>query len=180
MFLLQSGVWFSTLLEHINCLHFVVYTRRLLYAQGDGGGGRSQQVNPLHCGGHSDCFFYPCRLVAVAAATGISGLLLGKLAEPVSAASSGEVAFYTGSSSQSGDLNLFWDNVNKRLGVDTSNPEGQMHVGGSATADVFCGLGPHPNTLVSGTYVGPAMNCGYSGNSMLLTMPHELALGCES
>ena len=105
------------------------------------------------------------KLVAVAAATGVSGLLLGKLAEPVSATSSGEVAFYTGSSSQSGDLNLFWDNVNKRLGVDTSSPEGQMHVGGSATADVFCGLGPHPNTLVSGTYVGPAMNYGYSGSS---------------
>ena len=108
-------------------------------------------------------FFH--KLVAVAATTGVSGLLLGKLAEPVSAASSGEVAFYTGSSSQSGDPNLFWDNVNKRLGVDTSNPEGQMHVGGSATADVFCGLGPHPNTLVGGVFVGPAMNYGYSGHT---------------
>ena len=105
------------------------------------------------------------KLVAVAAATGVSGLLLGKLAEPVSAASSGEVAFYTGSSSQSGDPNLFWDNVNKRLGVDTSAPEAQTHIGGAATADVFCGIGPHPATLVSGKYVGPAMNYGYSGRT---------------
>ena len=101
------------------------------------------------------------RLVAVAAATGISGLLLGKLAEPVSAASSGEVAFYTGSSSQSGDPNLFWDNVNERLGVDTSAPETRLHVSGPATADVFCGLGPHPEY---GS--GPAMNYGYSGHSL--------------
>jgi hypothetical protein len=108
--------------------------------------------------GESDRRSFFRKLVAVAAATGVSGLLLGKLAEPVSAASSGEVAFYTGSSSQSGDPNLFWDNVNKRLGVDTSAPEGQVHVGGSATADVFCGLGPHPAT-------GPAMNYGYSGSS---------------
>jgi hypothetical protein len=85
-------------------------------------------------------------------------LLLGKLAEPVSAASSGEVTFYTGSSTQSGDPNLWWDNVNKRLGIDTSSPEGQMHVGGAANADIFCGLGPHPAT-------GPAMNYGYSGTT---------------
>jgi hypothetical protein len=105
------------------------------------------------------------KLVAVAAATGVSGLLLGKLAEPVSAASSGEVAFYTGSSSQSGDPNLFWDNANKRLGVDISTPEAQTHIGGAATADVFCGIGPHPATLVGGKYVGPAMNYGYSGRT---------------
>jgi hypothetical protein len=105
------------------------------------------------------------KLVAVAAVTGISGSLLAKLAEPVSAASSGEVAFYTGSSTQSGDPNFYWDNVNKRLGIATEAPENMVHIDGSATADVFCGIGPHPNTQVGGVYTGPAMNFGYSGNS---------------
>jgi hypothetical protein len=51
------------------------------------------------------------------------------------------------------------------VGIGTSAPEAQLHVGGGATQDVFCGLGPHPNTIVSGQYVGPAMNYGYAGNS---------------
>ena len=105
------------------------------------------------------------KLVAVAAVTGISGSVLAKLAEPVSAASSGEVTFYTGSSAQSGSPNLYWDNVNYRLGIDTTSPENYFHIYGPANADVFAGMGPHPNTLVSGVYTGPAMNFGYSGNS---------------
>ena len=91
------------------------------------------------------------KLVAVAAATGISGLLLGKLAEPVRASNiipgSGQATF------------------NGPVGIATTSPETLLHVSGSATTDVFCGLGPHPNHLVSGVFVGPAMNYGYSGHS---------------
>ena len=91
------------------------------------------------------------KLVAVAAATGISGLLLGKLAEPVSASNiipgSGKATF------------------NGPVGIATTSPETLLHVSGSATSDVFCGLGPHPNMLINGQYVGPAMNYGYSGHS---------------
>jgi hypothetical protein len=56
-------------------------------------------------------------------------------------------------------------NASGNLGVQTSAPECFIHIDGPATADVFSGMGPHPNTLVSGSYVGPAMNFGYSGNS---------------
>jgi hypothetical protein len=35
---------------------------------------------------------------------------------------SGQVAFWDGSSSQTGDSGLFWDNANKRLGVGTNTP----------------------------------------------------------
>jgi hypothetical protein len=51
------------------------------------------------------------------------------------------------------------------VGIGTSTPENMLHIGGGATSDVFCGIGPHPNTVVSGVYTGPAMNFGYSGNS---------------
>ena len=91
------------------------------------------------------------KLVAVAAVAGISGSLLAKVAEPVSAnniiPASGQATF------------------DGPVGIATTSPETLLHVSGPATADVFCGLGPHPNTLVSGSYVGPAMNYGYSGNS---------------
>jgi hypothetical protein len=56
-------------------------------------------------------------------------------------------------------------NASGNLGVQTSTPECFIHIGGGATADVFCGIGPHPNTIVGGVYTGPAMNYGYSGNS---------------
>jgi hypothetical protein len=36
--------------------------------------------------------------------------------------SSGHVSFWTGTTTQSGDSNLFWDNTNKRLGVGSSSP----------------------------------------------------------
>jgi hypothetical protein len=51
------------------------------------------------------------------------------------------------------------------VGIGTTSPENMLHVGGGATSDVFCGIGPHPNTIVGGVYTGPAMNFGYSGNS---------------
>jgi hypothetical protein len=44
---------------------------------------------------------------------------------------SGQVAFWNGTSSQTGDNGLFWDNVNKRLGVGTSTPRYFIDVLGS-------------------------------------------------
>jgi hypothetical protein len=47
---------------------------------------------------------------------------------------------------------------NGRVGIGTVNPGGQLHLGGTATQDVFAGMGPD---LVN----GPAMNYGYAGSS---------------
>jgi hypothetical protein len=41
---------------------------------------------------------------------------------------SGQVAFWNGTSSQTGDNGLFWDNTNKRLGVGLNNPDVQFQV----------------------------------------------------
>lgn len=46
--------------------------------------------------------------------------------------SNGQVSYWTGSGSQSGSNNLFWDNTNSRLGIGTSNPQFLMHIAASS------------------------------------------------
>jgi hypothetical protein len=46
---------------------------------------------------------------------------------------SGQVAYWTGTSAQSGSNNLFWDNTNVRLGVGTNAPISSLDVVGSAS-----------------------------------------------
>ncbi|GBD34730.1 Anti-sigma-I factor RsgI3 [bacterium HR35] len=53
--------------------------------------------------------------------------------------SAGQVAFWTGASTISGDNNLFWDNTNKRLGIGTTTPTTTLHVAGNVKADTFLG-----------------------------------------
>jgi hypothetical protein len=43
---------------------------------------------------------------------------------------SGQVSFWTGAQTQSGDNGLFWDNTNKRLGIETINPTRALDVFG--------------------------------------------------
>ena len=45
----------------------------------------------------------------------------------------GQVTFWTGTSTISGDNNLYWDNTNKRLGIGTTAPSVKLHVYESAT-----------------------------------------------
>ncbi|MER3407163.1 MAG: hypothetical protein C4278_01950, partial [Patescibacteria group bacterium] len=53
--------------------------------------------------------------------------------------SPGQLAFWTGSNTISGDSNLYWDNVNKRLGIGTTSPQTELHVIGTVTANAFQG-----------------------------------------
>lgn len=43
----------------------------------------------------------------------------------------GQVAFWTGASSQSGDNAIFWDNTNKRLGLGTTTPGVRLDIHGT-------------------------------------------------
>ena len=47
---------------------------------------------------------------------------------------SGQVAFFNGTSTQTGDNGLFWDNVNKRLGIGTNAPSTKLEVIHTSTA----------------------------------------------
>jgi hypothetical protein len=51
----------------------------------------------------------------------------------VGTGSAGQVAFWDGTSSQTGDSGLFWDNTNKRLGVGASNPSSRLEINGATT-----------------------------------------------
>lgn len=43
----------------------------------------------------------------------------------------GQVSFWNGTTTQTGDNGLFWDNTNKRLGIGTTSPSDILHVQGS-------------------------------------------------
>lgn len=46
----------------------------------------------------------------------------------------GQVSFWTGAQTQSGDNALFWDNTNKRLAAGTNAPAARLHIVGSGTS----------------------------------------------
>jgi len=50
-----------------------------------------------------------------------------------------------------------------QVGIGTASPETKLHVFGSATSDVFVGLGPNPDGSPAGE---SGLNIGYAGNSI--------------
>jgi hypothetical protein len=52
------------------------------------------------------------------------------------AGSPGQIAFWVGSSTLSGDGSLIWDNNTKRLGISVFSPQAKLHVGGDVIIDV--------------------------------------------
>jgi hypothetical protein len=44
----------------------------------------------------------------------------------------GQVAYFTGSTTQAGNNNLFWDATNNRLGVNTNSPTNSLHIVGTS------------------------------------------------
>lgn len=67
------------------------------------------------------------------------------------------IAKSTGSGAVVTDSILF--DTGTRIGVNTTDPKNLFHIFGSATQDIFMGLGPDPGPA------GPAMNFGYAGSS---------------
>ena len=82
--------------------------------------------------------------------TGGTGTLSGN-------GTSTQVAFYTALQTLSSSLNLFWDNVNSRLGIGTSTPSVALHVvgdtlsTGSSTAEHFILGGFSPDSIYPAT-----------------------------
>jgi hypothetical protein len=56
------------------------------------------------------------------------------------------------------DNALFIDRALARVGIDTTAPQGNLHINGTATQDLFSGIGPD-------LAAGPAFNFGYAGSS---------------
>jgi hypothetical protein len=62
----------------------------------------------------------------------------------------GQVAFWNGTNSQTGDNGLFWDNTNKRLGVGTSTPLGKLQITNTNNGNVTTGLYLKNSTGING------------------------------
>jgi hypothetical protein len=56
----------------------------------------------------------------------------------------GQITFWTSSTNLGGDNNLFWDNLNKRLGIGTTTPQTSLHVVGNITA----------NNIIASSFLG--------------------------
>jgi hypothetical protein len=64
---------------------------------------------------------------------------------------SGQVAFWTGTGTQSGDNGFTWDNVNKRLGVGTNVPLTSLYITDQASINVNLISGTLPEILLTGS-----------------------------
>src|SRR5438045_2786280 len=76
--------------------------------------------------------------------------------KPISATiTTNQIPVYTNNSGTTADSIMTQANGN--IGINTIDPHATLHLFGSATGDVFEGMGPDPGAP------GPAMNFGYSG-----------------
>lgn len=92
--------------------------------------------------------------------------------------SSGQVAYFTGATTQAGNNNLFWDISNARLGVGTNVPSTSLHVVGQITGNSFI---PTSATIpVNGMYLPNTNTIAFSTNTqqkLILDATGNLGLG---
>jgi hypothetical protein len=69
-----------------------------------------------------------------------------------------QVPRWTDGAGTLGDSNLYSDPALGRIGIGTTTPTGQLHIFGTASQDVFAGMG-------TDLAAGPAFNFGYAGAS---------------
>jgi hypothetical protein len=85
------------------------------------------------------------------------------------AVSIGQVAFGTAAGVIGGDAGLFWDNVNKRLGVGTSTPTQRLSVNGSINFTTSAYLFSHTGNIMVGQ--DSAGNYLFAGGNAANTPP---------
>jgi len=80
----------------------------------------------------------------------------GLLTNPVTGTgSAGQVAYWTGTNSQTGNSNFFWDNATGRLRVNSSIANSNLTVSGSDNTDIFTVLSGANSRLHLGTVTSP-------------------------
>jgi hypothetical protein len=85
----------------------------------------------------------------------------------------GQVSFWTGTGSQSGDNELFWDNTNKRLGVGTNTPIADIEIVRSTTDGtgnpLFTTLYSGTSAAASGGFIGRKARGSQANPSQIIT-----------
>ena len=89
--------------------------------------------------------------------------------------SSGQVAYFTGATTQAGNNNLFWDIANGRLGIGTNVPSNSLHVvgttliTGSTTTQSFFSK-TNSAVAIQSSLWGVAQNVGGADNGMAISL----------
>jgi hypothetical protein len=68
----------------------------------------------------------------------------------------GQVAYWNGTSSQTGSNNLFWDAANSRLGIGTNTPSASLHIVKSTVNDALLVVTPNNNSSLYPFFLGGA------------------------
>ena len=79
----------------------------------------------------------------------------------------GQVAFWNGTNTQTGDNGLFWDNTNKRLGVNTNSPTVRLQIEESIGTQAKILVGKISGNLASST--SGSINIAEGGNDNNIT-----------
>jgi hypothetical protein len=102
---------------------------------------------------------------------------------------SGQVSFFTGTTTQGGDNGLFWDNTNKRLGIGTTSPSQALEVIGKAQLSVASNLAPinlprngtsNPSGTVDGDIWYRSSNLYYNNLGTIRAIAHTGSFGAMS
>jgi hypothetical protein len=88
---------------------------------------------------------------------------------------SGQVAFWNGTSSQTGDNGLFWDNTNKRLGVGTTTPDNKISVLSLSGEETIVNIGKSGVLNSGSSKISFGSFNGTQNNSGLIS--YEVGLG---
>jgi len=124
----------------------VVGTNQLVASGGNVGIGKTNPATALDVVGTVTATAF------VGDGSGLSGTVTGSGVAT-------RVAFWTGASALSSNANLFWDNVNARLGIGTATPAVALDVVGDLSVSTSGG-----GFSVTGNATSPNLVGGFSGN----------------
>lgn len=90
----------------------------------------------------------------------------------------GEVAFFNGTSTITGDTGLFWDNTNKRLGIGASTPYTNLQIGSTSGAK-YIGVVDTADTSYNIAYFGhngTKLNIGFSNSNTSISERNAISI----
>jgi hypothetical protein len=116
--------------------------------------------------GTSDTLYPTQNAVKSYVDTGLSGKQ-NTLTNPITGTgTSGQVSFWNGTSSQTGDNGLFWDNTNKGLGIGTATPDKRLHIKGDNTSSDI--------VFETNTYTTKGYFANYQGSTLQLSINRRI------
>jgi hypothetical protein len=89
--------------------------------------------------------------------------------------SSGQVAYFSGATTQAGSNNLFWDSTNNRLGILTNSPATSFHINSGSTTQGGAIFGKGSYNYATVSQVGSAADAIFGGGVIASATSGEVA-----